>query len=271
MSFQTLYPIPHTVILKIRYFNIGGRTMEFKGKVAMVTGASVGIGRATALLLAQGGADLVLLDVNMEKLRSVQLEVEQFGGAVRIYECDVSDEAKVHETVADALAYFSKIDILVNNAALWRHMAKFTEVPTSEWERYWRINVMGVVHCTQAVLESMLKNQYGRIINVSSVAGVYGNANMVHYSATKGAVIAMTRALAKEVTHQGVLVNSVSPGSVSSSANEDIDSFTPSELSFMGRTGTDRENAELICFLASDRASYISGQNIQIDGCRKKQ
>jgi NAD(P)-dependent dehydrogenase (short-subunit alcohol dehydrogenase family) len=94
---------------------------------------------------------------------------------------------------------------------------------------------------------------------------------MVHYSATKGAVIAMTKALAKEVTHEGVLVNCVSPGSVSPSQKEDMDFCQPSELSFMGRTGTDRENAKLICFLASDDASYISGQNIQIDGCRKKQ
>lgn len=101
-------------------------------------------------------------------------------------------------------------------------------------------------------------------------AGVYGNARMGHYSTTKGALIAMTKALAKEVTESGVLVNCVSPGSVSPSDNEDIDFFKPSDLSFMGRTGTDRENANLILFLASDEASYISWQNIQIDGCRKK-
>ena len=116
----------------------------------------------------------------------------------------------------------------------------------------------------------MVKNGYGRIINVASVAGVYGNAKMSAYSATKGAVIAFTKALAKEVTSKGVLVNAVSPGSVSPSDISDIDHSQPSELSFMGRTGTDRENADLICFLASDKASYISGQNIQIDGCRKR-
>ena len=104
---------------------------------------------------------------------------------------------------------------------------------------------------------------------MASVAGVYGNAKMVHYSTTKGAVIAMTKALAKEVTDQGILVNSVSPGSVSPSQNEDVDFFQPSDLSFTGRTGTDRENANLICFLASEDASYIAGQNILIDGCRK--
>ena len=129
---------------------------------------------------------------------------------------------------------------------------------------------MGVVYCTRAVIDKMLENKYGRIINVSSVAGVYGNAYMSHYSATKGAVIAFTKALAKEVTPGGVLVNSVSPGSVSPSENPDPDSYIESELSFMGRTGTDMENADLIYFLAGDNSSYISGQNIQIDGCRKK-
>ena len=117
----------------------------------------------------------------------------------------------------------------------------------------------------------MKERSYGRIINVASVAGVYGNANMVHYSATKGALIAMTKALAKEVADKNVLVNAVSPGSVSPAENGDMDFVQPSELSFMGRTGSDMENTNLICFLASDEASYISGQNIQIDGCRKKQ
>ena len=130
---------------------------------------------------------------------------------------------------------------------------------------------MGVYYCTRAVIGGMIENAYGRIINIASVAGVYGNARMSHYSATKGAVISMTKALAKEMAKKGVLVNCVSPGSVSTSQNEDIDYTEPSELSFMGRTGSDRENANLICFLASDEASYISGQNIQIDGCRKKQ
>ena len=139
------------------------------------------------------------------------------------------------------------------------------------WRKYFDINVTRTALVTQAVLPVMLENKYGRIINVASVAGVYGNANMVCYSSTKGAIIAFTKALAKEVSAKGVLVNAVSPGSVSSSENPDIDYFAPSELSFMGRTGTGRENASLSAYLASDEASYISGQNIQIDGCRKKQ
>lgn len=244
--------------------------MNFKGKTALVTGASVGIGRSTSLILAEKGADLILIDIDIKKLKKIKAEAEQYGAEVLIFECDVSDEQSVNSVVKEAAEHFGEIDILVNNAALWRCWCKFTDISTDEWKRYFDVNVMGTVYFSRAVLPYMLNNRYGRIINVSSVAGVYGNANMVHYSATKGAVNSMTKALAKEVAEMGVLVNSVCPGSVSSSENPDIDSYQESELSFLGRTGTDRENANLICFLASDDASYISGQIIQIDGCRKK-
>ena len=244
--------------------------MKFKGKVAMITGASVGIGRAVALCFAEQGADLVLLDVDVEKLRAVGKEAEKLGSKALTYECDVSNEAQVNEVAADAIRHFGKIDILINNAALWRDRLAFEETSSDLWRRYLDVNVMGVYFCIKAVLGNMVENGYGRIINVASVAGVYGNAKMVHYSATKGALIAMTKALAKEVTEKGVLVNCVSPGSVSPSQKEDLDYTQPSELSFIGRTGTTRENANLILFLASDEASYIAGQNIQIDGCRKK-
>lgn len=245
--------------------------MNFKNKTALITGASVGIGRAVALRLAKEGAKVILFDVNFEKLKIVKKELEEYTTDVLIYNCDVSDEEKVNDCVKKAQSEFGRIDILVNNAALWRCHSLFVDTSAEEWRKYFDVNVMGVVYVTKAVLPIMLENQYGRIINVGSVAGVYGNATMVHYSATKGALISMTKALAKEVTDKGVLVNCVSPGSVSSSENPDINSFKESGLSFMGRTGTDAENANLICFLASDEASYISGQNIQIDGCRKKQ
>ena len=187
------------------------------------------------------------------------------------YALDVSDENAVYRSVADAETKFGKIDILVNNAAIWRCWQPFSETPTEEWRKYLDVNVMGTVYFTKAAISGMLARNYGRIINVASVAGVYGNANMAHYSATKGAVISFTKALAKEVSEKGITVNAISPGSVSPSDNDDIDYFLPSTLSFAGRTGTDRENADLILFLASDKAAYISGQNIQIDGCRKKQ
>ena len=240
------------------------------GRVAFITGAAVGIGRATALKMAEEGADVALLDVDEGKLSSVVEEVKSYGVRAAAYVCDVSDTDKVNATVQDVLQTFGKIDILVNNAALWRAYAPFTEMPDETWKTYLDINVMGVVYCTKAVLPKMIENGYGRIVNVASVAGVYGIANMVAYSATKGALIAMTKALAKEVTGKGVTVNSVSPGTVSPSDNADVEHFIPSDMCYAGRTGTDKENAELICFLASQNAGYISGENIQIDGCRKK-
>lgn len=244
--------------------------MEFTGKTALVTGAAAGIGRATATKFAQGGARVVLTDCNAEALMRVKAELEEYTRDVLALTCDVRDEEGVYAVVHQAEEAFGSVDILINNAAVWRCWDVFENVSTAEWRTFLDVNVMGTVYFTKAALSKMLKNNYGRIVNVASVAGVYGNANMVHYSATKGAVIAMTKALAKEVADKGVLVNCVSPGSVSPSENPDMNYFENSELSFMGRTGTDMENAELICFLASDAASYISGQNIQIDGCRKK-
>ncbi len=245
--------------------------MDNRKRTVLITGAAVGIGRAAALRFAKEGYALVLLDIQPQKLEELKRELQPDTDAVMTIVCNVSDEGAVRKAVAEAEARFGVVDILVNNAALWRCWKPFCETSADEWKTFLDINVMGTVYPTQAVLPGMLERGWGRIINVASVAGVYGNANMVHYSATKGAVIAMTHALAKEVADRGVLVNAISPGSVSPSENSDIDFTQPSELSFMGRTGSDRENANLIFFLASDEAGYISGQNIQIDGCRKKQ
>lgn len=244
---------------------------DFTGKTALITGAGAGIGRAVAIRFAQYGAKVAILDLNEEKLEYVKKEIEAYTKDVIALKCDISQESEVYEAVKKAEDTLGNIDILVNNAAIWRYLDSFTNVSTDEWRKYMDINVMGTVYCTKAVLSKMLENRYGKIVNVASVAGVYGIANMVHYSATKGAVIAMTRALAKEVIDKGVYVNCVSPGSVSPAENLDMDYYEDSQHCFLGRTGTDNENTNLICFLASDEATYIAGQNIQIDGCRKKQ
>lgn len=238
-----------------------------KNKVAMITGAAVGIGRAVAMLMAQRGAKLILLDIDVEKLELLRTQLET---EVLTCVCDISDEAAVRDCVSNAIAQLGSIDILVNCAALWRKWNLFVEQDMTLWRKFFDINVTGAAVVTQAVLPGMLEKKWGRIIHVASVAGVYGNKKMACYSATKGAVISFVKALAKEVALDGITVNAVSPGSVSDSENGDIDFVQPSELCHMKRTGSDRENAELICFLASDAAGYISGQNIQIDGCRNK-
>jgi 3-oxoacyl-[acyl-carrier protein] reductase len=241
-----------------------------KDRVAIITGASVGIGRAVALKMAEEGAKVVLLDLNLQTLEKTKKEIEDMNCQVLAYECDVSNEKRVIEVVLDVIDKFGSVDILVNNAGIWRNSQPFVETPNEKWKSFIDVNIMGVVYCTKAVLPSMIQKGYGRIVNVASVAGVYGNRNMAMYSATKGAVISMTKALAKEVIEQGIVVNSISPGTVSDSSNLDVNHSTPTEVSYAGRTGTDMENAELICFLASEKVGYIVGQNIQIDGCRKR-
>lgn len=247
----------------------------FSGKTALITGAASGIGKATAITFAEKGAKVVILDMDAEKLERTKAKIKEIGADVLSYVCDISNQERVNEVTEDVLKKFGKIDILVNNAAIFRSYSDFLSTPIDEWKKFIDVNIMGIVYFTKAVLPQMIENGYGKIVNVASVAGVYGNANMAHYSATKGAVISMTKALAKEVIDKGVTVNCVSPGSVSV-AQDNIDSMDEyegfgSKSTYIKRNGSQRENANLICFLSSDEASYIVGQNIQIDGCRKIQ
>jgi len=244
--------------------------MNFKEKTVLITGAAVGIGRATAIQLVSKGANVVLVDINEKNLSVLENELKDYKDSILAIKCDVSDNNGVLKAVEQAMSRFGKIDILINNAALWRQFSSFVETDIDIWKKFININIMGTVYFTKAVINKMIENNYGRIINVASVAGVYGNATMTPYSATKGAVISFTKALAKEVAKHNITVNAVSPGSVSPAEEMNIDYIQASELSYSGRTGSARENAELICFLASDNAAYINGQNIQIDGCRKK-
>jgi len=179
--------------------------------------------------------------------------------------CDVSDETRVREVIKSIIDRHKKIDILVNNAGLWRGVKPFVETTSDEWKKRLNVNVLGLMYLTHEVLPHMISNQYGRIINIGSVAGTYGNKNMADYSMTKGAVSSFTKALAKEVADQGITVNNVVPGSV---RNEGFEKET--NVCYMNRMGELEEYAYLICFLASDKAAYISGQDYIIDGCRKK-
>lgn len=242
--------------------------MDFTGKTALVTGAAVGVGKATAILMASYGANVVLVDRNEEALAKAKAEIPQQDRVMTVV-CDVTDAEAVSACVASAVERFGAVDILVNNAGIWRTWASFLDTSIEDWKQYIDVNVMGTVYFSKAVLPGMLERGWGRIVNVASVAGVYGNANMVHYSATKGAILSFTKALAKEVADRGVTVNSTSPGMVNTSKDPDIDATQPNSASYVGRTGSARENAELICFLASEKAAFISGQNVLIDGCRK--
>ena len=244
--------------------------MKFSGKVALITGANGALGKGLVTVFAEKGADLILLDLDREKLEQTKAFAETLGVRAEIISCDISDEQTVTEKIAEAERLFGKIDFLVNNAAIWRCWKPFLDTPTDEWRKFFDINVMGTVYVTRAVLKGMEERGYGKIVNVSSVAGHYGNANMAHYSATKGAIIAFTAALAKEVAEKGINVNCISPGTVSQHVDAgDIDCFQENKLNALKRTGTARENAELIAYLCTDEARYIVGQNILIDGGRR--
>ena len=236
--------------------------MDFKGKTAFVTGAAKGIGRATAIGFAKGGANLILADI--ADLTEAYEQVKEINENVMKINFDVSDEAAARSAVAEALEKFGRIDILVNNAGIFP-LSEFISSSSEQWKKVFDINVLGTMYLSHAVLPSMLENGYGRIVNVGSVAGVYGLSWFVDYSASKGAVISFTKALAKAVSGKGVTVNCVSPGSVAENGSDIVKDF-----SFVGRAGSYEEIANVILFVASDAASYVSGQNYLVDGCRKQ-
>ena len=244
---------------------------RLEGKIAIITGANSGVGEATAIKFAAEGAKVVITARRAEPLLAVAKKIEEAGGEVLAIPSDISKVEDAKKVVAMTLEKFGKIDILINNAGVLdeglKAIDKFTD---DDMNRVIDINTKGTMCMMREVTAEMAKTAYGSIVNVASVAGVYGNANMAPYSMTKGALISFTKALAKEVTASGITVNAISPGSVSPTVDFDIDFVQDSELAFLGRTGSTAENADLICFLASDNAAYISGQNIQIDGCRKK-
>ena len=236
--------------------------MSFTGKTAFVTGAAHGIGRATAIGFAKKGANVILTDI--ADMTEACEEVKKYTENVMTINFDVSDEAAARAAVASAQEKFGKVDILINNAAVFP-MSDFLKTTSDEWKRVIDVNILGTMYLSHAVLPSMIENGYGRIVNVGSVAGVYGLSWFVDYSMSKGAVISFTKALAKAVSDKGITVNCVSPGSVAAAGSDIM-----KEFSFVGRAGTYEEMANVIIFVASEEASYISGQNYLVDGCRKQ-
>jgi gluconate 5-dehydrogenase len=242
---------------------------DLTGKIALVTGGAHSIGFAIGKALAQAGAK-VCFNCTNEGSRKRGLEnyaaegIEAHG-----YVADVTSEEQMNALVAQIKEEHGIIDILVNNAGIIKRIPML-EMSVEDFKQVVDVDLNAPFICAKAVLPGMLERKTGSIVNVASVAGVYGNANMACYSATKGALIAFTQALAKEVATHGVRVNALSPGTVSSSAVEDITFTEPNQLSYMGRTGSDLENANTICFLASDDVPYLSGQNLQVDGVRKQ-
>ena len=236
--------------------------MDFTGKTAFVTGAAKGIGRATAIGFAKNGANVVVADI--ADLTETCEQIKKYTENVIAINFDVSDETAARNAVARAAEKFGKTDILINNAAIFP-ISDFANSSSEQWKKVIDVNVLGTMYLSHAVLPSMIENGYGRIVNIGSVAGVYGLSWFVDYSTSKGAVISFTKALAKAVSDKGITVNCISPGSVAPDGSEAMKDY-----SFVGRAATYDEIANVILFVSSDEASYVSGQNYLVDGCRKQ-
>lgn len=241
---------------------------SLKDKVALVTGASQGIGRATALVLAESGAAVAVAARTTEKLASLVSEIEAAGGAALAVPMDVADPAQVKSGFQQVLAKFGKLDILVNNAAITRDTLAL-RMKLEDWEAVLRTNLTGAYLCTQQALGAMLKARSGRIINISSVVAETGNAGQANYVASKAGLIGLTRAIALEIASRGITVNAVAPGFIATPMTDVLSQEIKDKMRTMiplGRFGTDRDVAATVAFLASDEAAYITGQVIDVNG-----
>ena len=243
--------------------------MNFSGKTAVVTGGSRGLGRAVCLELAKGGANVVLCYAgNATAAEETAKACEDLGAQVLTVKCDVSDAAQVKDLMDAALAKFGRIDILVNNAGITRD-GLLMMMKEADFDAVISANLRGTFLCMKAVARTMMKQRYGRIVNLSSVVGLRGNAGQVNYAASKAGVIGMTKSLAKELASRGVTVNAVAPGFI----DTDMTAAMPEAAKTatlatipMGRLGAPEDVARAVAFLASGEAAYITGQVLAVDG-----
>ena len=239
------------------------------GKVALVTGASRGIGKAIALKLAAEGAAVVInYHGSMEKAKEVKAEIESDGGIAEIMQCNVADYQATEAMIRKVTDDFGRLDILVNNAGITRDglLMKMSE---EDYDTVLDTNLKGTFHCIRFAARQMLRQRGGRIINLSSVSGILGNAGQANYSASKAGVIGLTKSAARELASRGITVNAVAPGFIETEMTavlpEKVRESAVAQIP-MGAFGTAEDVAEAVAFLASDSARYITGQTIHVDG-----
>jgi 3-oxoacyl-[acyl-carrier protein] reductase len=237
-------------------------------KKALVTGAAQGIGKAIAYTLAKEGADVAICDVNLEKAQETAKELESLGVKSTAYKTNVADPKECEQLIESVIKDFGKLDILVNNAGVTRD-GLLIRMSEQDWDLVISINLKGTFNCTKAAVKAMMKARYGRIINVSSVIGLMGNAGQTNYSASKAGVLGITKSVAKEYANRNITVNAVAPGYIQTAMTEKL---TPEQREAMlkfvplNRMGQPQDVANVVLFLASPLADYITGQVIPVDG-----
>jgi len=242
--------------------------MSLTGRVALVTGASQGIGRTCALRLAKEGATVAVAARNQEKLNELVAEITAAGGKAAAFTLDVANEDQVKETIKAVIAQFGKIDILVNNAGITRDQLVM-RMKRADWDAVLETNLTSAYLCIQAVIPSMLKQRWGRIINITSIFGQMGQAGQANYAASKAGLIGLTMAIAREVGSRNITCNAIAPGFIETAMTAVLsDEFKQSAVKQipLGRVGTSDDVAGSVAFLASDDASYITGHVLNVNG-----
>ena len=242
--------------------------MELKGKVAVVTGAAQGIGRAIAETLARHGADVVVADLDPGRSQETVAAVSKLGRRALNVKVNVADWNDVKSMTDQVLKDWGKIDILVNNAGITRD-GLLVRMKEEDWNLVLQVNLNGTFHCTKAVLQPMTKQRYGRIVNIASIVGAMGNAGQANYAASKAAVIGFTKTIAREYASRQVTVNAVAPGFIDTAMTQGLPADVKETLQKqipLGRLGQPSDVAEAVRFLASDEAGYITGQVVHVNG-----